>query len=114
MNKMSRVGTAKNKMIRAMYNLVVPMFMAVILMVFIQLIEKSFLYTKMDNIIILLLVVSVALVSMSVSIIFLNDITKEKRNRVKEIDIDSKKLDEILSEKVLLKKAIRTNRKVKW
>lgn len=87
-----------------MYNLVVPMFMAVILMVFIQLIEKSFLYTKMDNIIILLLVVSVALVSMSVSIIFLNDITKEKRNRVKEIDIDSKKLDEILSEKVLLKK----------
>ena len=58
----------------------------------------------MDNIIILLLVVSVALVSMSVSIIFLNDITKEKRNRVKEIDIDSKKLDEILSEKVLLKK----------
>lgn len=95
---------SKNKMIRAMYNLVVPMFMAVILMVFIQLIEKSFLYTKMDNIIILLLVVSVALVSMSVSIIFLNDITKEKRNRVKEIDIDSKKLDEILSEKVLLKK----------
>ena len=91
-------------MIRAMYNLVVPMFMAVILMVFIQLIEKSFLYTKMDNIIILLLVVSVALVSMSVSIIFLNDITKEKRNRVKEINIDSKKLDEILSEKVLLKK----------
>lgn len=87
-----------------MYNLVVPMFMAVILMVFIQLIEKSFLYTKMDNIIILLLVVSVALVSMSVSIIFLNDITKEKRNRVKEINIDSKKLDEILSEKVLLKK----------
>ena len=80
------------------------MFMAVILMVFIQLIEKSFLYTKMDNIIILLLVVSVALVSMSVSIIFLNDITKEKRNRVKEINIDSKKLDEILSEKVLLKK----------
>ena len=58
----------------------------------------------MDNIIILLLVVSVALVSMSVSIIFLNDITKEKRNRVKEINIDSKKLDEILSEKVLLKK----------
>ncbi len=59
----------------------------------------------MDNIIILLLVVSVALVSMSVSIIFLNDITKEKRNRVKEIDIDSKKkLDEILSEKVLLQK----------
>ncbi len=95
---------SKNKMIRAMYNLVVPMFMAVILMVFIQLIEKSFLYTKMDNIIILLLVVSVALVSMSVSIIFLNDITKEKRNRVKEINIDSKKLDEILSEKVLLKK----------
>ena len=47
---------------------------------------------------------SVALVSMSVSIIFLNDITKEKRNRVKEINIDSKKLDEILSEKVLLKK----------
>lgn len=41
---------------------------------------------------------------MSVSIIFLNDITKEKRNRVKEINIDSKKLDEILSEKVLLKK----------
>ena len=94
---------SKNKMIRAMYNLVVPMFMAVILMVFIQLIEKSFLYTKMDNIIILLLVVSVALVSMSVSIIFFNDITKEKRNRVKEINIDSKKLDEILSEKVLLK-----------
>lgn len=96
--------SSKNKMIRAMYNLVVPMFMAVILMVFIQLIEKSFLYTKMDDIIILLLVVSVALVSMSVSIIFLNDITKEKRNRVKEINIDSKKLDEILSEKVLLKK----------
>ena len=47
---------------------------------------------------------SVALVSMSISIIFLNDITKEKRNRVKEINIDSKKLDEILSEKVLLKK----------
>ena len=93
---------SKNKMIKTMYTLIVPMFMTLILIVFLQMVEKSFLYEKIDNIITLMVSILVTLMSMGVSIIFLNDITKEKRNRLREMNIDSKKLDEVLSEKAVL------------
>ena len=93
---------SKNKMIKTMYTLIVPMFMTLILIVFLQMVEKSFLYEKIDNIITLMISIMVTLMSMGVSIIFLNDITKEKRNRLREMNIDSKKLDEVLSEKAVL------------
>lgn len=94
---------SKNKMIKTIYTLIVPMFMTLILMVFWQMVEKSFLYEKKDDIITLIISVIVSLMTMVVSIISLNDITKEKRNRLREMNIDSKKLDEVLSEKVVLK-----------
>lgn len=93
---------SKNKMIKTMYTLIVPMFMTLILIVFLQMVEKSFLYEKIDNIITLMISIMLTLMSMGVSIIFLNDITKEKRNRLREMNIDSKKLDEVLSEKAVL------------
>lgn len=102
----------KNKMIKAMYTLIVPMFMAMLLMIFIQLIEKSFFYTTLDNIIVILVSIMIALISMCISIIFLNDITKEKRNRVREMNIDSKKLDEVLSEKALLENQFKQIEKI--
>jgi cellulose biosynthesis protein BcsQ len=90
---------SKNKMIKMMYTLIVPMFASLILIVFMEMVNSSLFY---DNMIMLLVTISVTLISMSLSIIFLNDITKEKRNRIREMNLDSKKLDEILSEKSLL------------
>lgn len=46
------------------------------------------------------------LLAMCVSIISLNDITKEKRTRVKEINMDIKELNQIIAEKEILKNQI--------
>lgn len=96
----------KNKMIKAMYTLIVPMVMALLLIIFMQLIDKTFLYKDMENFIIMLFSVMIAAVSMCVSIISLNDITKEKRTRVKEINMDIKELNQIIAEKEILKNQI--------
>lgn len=96
----------KNKMIKAMYTLIVPMVMALLLIIFMQLIDKTFLYKDMENFITMLFSVMIAAVSMCVSIISLNDITKEKRTRVKEINMDIKELNQIIAEKETLKNQI--------
>ena len=92
-----------NKMIKAMYTLIVPMTIALILAIFVQLIDKSVLYANMDRFVIMLFSLMVALISMCVSIIILNDITKEKRARAKKMNMDIKELKQLLAEKEILK-----------
>ena len=60
----------KNKMIKAMYTLIVPMVMALLLIIFMQLIDKTFLYKDMENFITMLFSVMIAAVAMCVSIMF--------------------------------------------
>lgn len=92
----------KNKMIKMMYTLIVPMFMSLILVVFMEMVNGTLFYEKTDFIIISLILFFITFMAMMLSIIFLNEITKEKRTRIREMNLDNKKLDEILSEKSLL------------
>ena len=57
--------------------------------------------------VILIVTFCTLLVSMGISVIFLNDITKERREREREIILNSQKLDEILSEQSLLEKQLK-------
>lgn len=92
----------KNKMIKMMYTLIAPMFMSLILVVFMEMVNGKLFYEKIDFIIISLILFFITFMAMMLSIIFLNEITKEKRTRIREMNLDNKKLDEILSEKSLL------------
>ena len=92
----------KNKMIKMMYTLIVPMCISLILVLFMEMVNGTLFYEKTDLIIVSLMLFFITFMAMVLSIIFLNEITKEKRTRIREMNLDNKKLDEILSEKSLL------------
>lgn len=92
----------KNKMIKMMYTLIVPMCISLILVLFMEMVNGTLFYEKTDLIIVSLMLFFITFMAMMLSIIFLNEITKEQRTRIREMNLDNKKLDEILSEKSLL------------
>ena len=95
----------KNRIIKTLYNLIVPTFICIILIVFSKMAKDPLIIDNSE--VILIVTFCTLLVSMGISVIFLNDITKERREREREIILNSQKLDEILSEQSLLEKQLK-------
>lgn len=98
--------SSKIKLIKVMYILLVPTLVASMLLIFSQVVDKTIFYNNMGSSMNISIAVLAALLSMGISILMLNDVTKEKRYAMRAIDMDTKKLKEVLSEKIMLKKQL--------
>lgn len=91
-----------NRLIKIMYLLFVPITLIIILYFFANTVEGySFLLKSTDGIIMFLSIISVV-VALVTSIISMNDLTRDRRDNIKELDENSNKLESILSEKEIL------------
>lgn len=97
----------KSKVMKTMYVVMIPMFFGVMLMISKQLLDATTFQNKINSVTYVGLLVGIQMIAMVIAVIYLNDITKERRSQIRKINMTSEELDKILAAKKILENQLK-------
>lgn len=97
-------NNTKNKLIKTIYSFMMPVFAAAIISIFLQFTDREIFRYSSETSLFIIFVVLIMILTMVISLWLMTDLTKEKRNRYKELDLYREKLKEIMENSQKLQK----------